>query len=234
MRNSSKASKHIRTQSWSAQAHDIAANSKTQQQLSAYIYLEVKLAEALDRCDSICPPRASESGETLPNKLRTAVCCKVDSYLVLLALTTLSVKHQVLSTDTQGVVHPVLHLSLSTCEWASFTYNACHCGTFQVLTELCTISGPFSRVLSKLKDELICSIYSNYYAMEQTGLQFKQLPYYKAAERLEADNKHLTQEKDAFRKVLQRRQVCSSKLWSINWHEPAGSQRTCTLHLLMA
>lgn len=77
----------------------------------------------------------------------------------------------------------------------------------QVLSELCAISGPFARVLGKLKDELIRSIYSNYYAMEQTGLQFKQLPYYKAAERLEADNKHLAQEKDAFRKVLQRRQV---------------------------
>ena len=102
---------------------------------------------------------------------------------------------------------------------------------FQVLTELCTISGPFSRVLGKLKDELICSIYSNYYAMEQTGLQFKQLPYYKAAERLEADNKHLTQEKDAFRKVLQRRQVCSSKLWLINWYEPACSPKNTHIKL---
>ena len=90
----------------------------------------------------------------------------------------------------------------------------------QVLTELCTISGPFSRVLGKLKDELIRSIYSNYYAMEQTGLQFRQLPYFKAAERLEADNKHLTQEKEAFRKVLQRRQVCTqaARLAAITAH----------------
>lgn len=72
-----RSSKYIRTQSWSAQAHDLAGNSKTRHQLSAYVYLEVKLAEALDRCDSICPPKASESGEPLPNKLRTAVCCKV-------------------------------------------------------------------------------------------------------------------------------------------------------------
>ena len=43
--------------------------------------------------------------------------------------------------------------------------------------------------------------------MEQQGLQFSQLPYYKAAERLEADNKHMLQEKEAFKKVLLRRQV---------------------------
>lgn len=43
--------------------------------------------------------------------------------------------------------------------------------------------------------------------MEQQGLQFSQLPYYKAAERLEADNKHLLRDKEAFKKVLLRRQV---------------------------
>lgn len=77
----------------------------------------------------------------------------------------------------------------------------------QVLTDLCNVSGPWSKVLKTLRDELVRSVYSDYYAMEQQGLQFSQLPYYKAAERLEADNKHLLQEKDAFKKVLLRRQV---------------------------
>lgn len=77
----------------------------------------------------------------------------------------------------------------------------------QVLTDLCNVSGPWSKVLRKLRDELVRSVYSDYYAMEQQGLQFSQLPYYKAAERLEADNKHLLQEKEAFKKVLLRRQV---------------------------
>lgn len=77
----------------------------------------------------------------------------------------------------------------------------------QVLTDLCKVSGAFSKVLGTLRDELVRSVYSDYYAMEQQGLQFSQLPYYKAAERLEADNKHLRQEKEAFKKVLLRRQV---------------------------
>ena len=82
----------------------------------------------------------------------------------------------------------------------------------QVLTDLCSVSGPFSKVLGTVRNELVCSIYSDYYAMEQQGLQFSQLPYYKAAERLEADNKHLVQEKQAFKKVLVRRQVMCRSL----------------------
>lgn len=77
----------------------------------------------------------------------------------------------------------------------------------QVLTDLCNVSGPWSRVLRTLRDELVRSVYSDYYAMEQQGLQFSQLPYYKAAERLEADNKHLLQEREAFKKLLLQRQV---------------------------
>lgn len=77
----------------------------------------------------------------------------------------------------------------------------------QVLTDLCNVSGPFSKVLRTVRTELVRSVYSDYYAVEQQGLQFSQLPYYKAAERLEADNKHLLQEKEAFKKVLLRRQV---------------------------
>ena len=62
-------------------------------------------------------------------------------------------------------------------------------------------------MLRTLRDELVRSVYSDYYAMEQQGLQFSQLPYYKAAERLEADNKHLLQEKQAFKQLLLQRQV---------------------------
>lgn len=62
-------------------------------------------------------------------------------------------------------------------------------------------------MLRTLRDELVRSVYSDYYAMEQQGLQFSQLPYYKAAERLEADNKYLLRDKEAFKKVLLRRQV---------------------------
>ena len=111
---------------------------------------------------------------------------------------------------------PTLHIAmlpgvrLSHCA-SNLNSNNCYPSTstrmMQVLTDLCNVSGPFSKVLRTVRTELVRSVYSDYYAMEQQGLQFSQLPYYKAAERLEADNKHLLQEKDAFKKVLLRRQV---------------------------
>ncbi|DBB06613.1 hypothetical protein WJX77_004467 [Trebouxia sp. C0004] len=149
--HSGTTSRHARTQDWHAQGQELTGSHQPKRQLSVCIQLEVKLAEALDKCDSLCPPQADDHGQLLPNKLRTAVCCKV-------------------------------------------------------LTDLCNVSGPFSKVLRTVKTELVRSVYSDYYAMEQQGLQFSQLPYYKAAERLEADNKHLLQEKEAFKKVLLRRQ----------------------------
>ena len=88
------------------------------------------------------------------------------------------------------------HVKQDCCRWP------------QVLSDLCDVSGPFSNVLAAIKDELVRAIYSDYYSIEQQGLQFSQLPYFKAAERLEADNKHLQQEKEVFRKVLLSRQVC--------------------------
>ncbi|KAL0056403.1 hypothetical protein WJX82_010947 [Trebouxia sp. C0006] len=149
--HSGSTNRHARTQDWHAQGQELTGIHQPKRQLSVCIQLEVKLAEALDKCDSLCPPQADDHGQLLPNKLRTAVCCKV-------------------------------------------------------LTDLCNVSGPFSKVLRTVRTELVRSVYSDYYAMEQQGLQFSQLPYYKAAERLEADNKHLLQEKESFKKVLLRRQ----------------------------
>lgn len=44
---------------------------------SASVHIQVKLTEALDYCDSLSPPRATEDGQPQPDRLRTAVCCKV-------------------------------------------------------------------------------------------------------------------------------------------------------------
>ena len=44
---------------------------------SASVHIQVKLTEALDHCDSLSPPRAAEDGQVQPDRLRTAVCCKV-------------------------------------------------------------------------------------------------------------------------------------------------------------
>ena len=72
-------SKHVRTQDWHEQGQDLTHAQQPTRQLSTCIQLEVKLAEALDRCDSLSPPQANDDGQLLPNKLRTAVCCKAST-----------------------------------------------------------------------------------------------------------------------------------------------------------
>lgn len=71
--------KHVRTQGWHDQGQDLTQSQQPKRQLSVCIQLEVKLAEALDRCDSLSPPQADDDGQLLPNKLRTAVCCKASA-----------------------------------------------------------------------------------------------------------------------------------------------------------
>ena len=71
--------KHVRTQDWHDQGQDLTHIQQPKRPLSVCIELEVKLAEALDRCDSLSPPQADDAGQTLPNKLRTAVCCKAST-----------------------------------------------------------------------------------------------------------------------------------------------------------
>ncbi|KAA6423684.1 MAG: hypothetical protein FRX49_06255 [Trebouxia sp. A1-2] len=68
--------RHARTQDWHAQGQELTGSHQPKRQLSVCIQLEVKLAEALDKCDSLCPPQADDHGQLRPNKLRTAVCCK--------------------------------------------------------------------------------------------------------------------------------------------------------------
>lgn len=196
-------SKHVRTQNWHDQGQDLTHTQQPKRQLSVCVQLEVKLAEALDRCDSLSPPQADDAGQIVPNKLRTAVCCKasIDKPSML---------------GLHGIVLPVG--GLSSCA-GKISCTLLSKSLPQVLTDLCNVSGPWSKVLRKLRDELVRSVYSDYYAMEQQGLQFSQLPYYKAAERLEADNKHLLQEKEAFKKVLLRRQVMH--------HAPAAIRCSC-------
>ncbi len=75
--HSGSTNRHARTQDWHAQGQELTGIHQPKRQLSVCIQLEVKLAEALDKCDSLCPPQADDHGQLLPNKLRTAVCCKV-------------------------------------------------------------------------------------------------------------------------------------------------------------
>ena len=61
------------------QAQEVMAPDADRRYASASVHIQVKLTEALDHCDSLSPPRAAEDGQLQPDRLRTAVCCKVRS-----------------------------------------------------------------------------------------------------------------------------------------------------------
>ncbi|GFH10534.1 uncharacterized protein HaLaN_05861 [Haematococcus lacustris] len=63
---------------WEAQARDITTDSASSEKFkSLALHAEVKLAEALERCNRVHPTVYSSEGEERPNKLRTAVSCQV-------------------------------------------------------------------------------------------------------------------------------------------------------------
>ncbi|GFH13853.1 uncharacterized protein HaLaN_09809 [Haematococcus lacustris] len=63
---------------WEAQARDITTESASSEKFkSLALHAEVKLAEALERCNRVHPTVYSSEGEERPNKLRTAVSCQL-------------------------------------------------------------------------------------------------------------------------------------------------------------
>ncbi|KAL6758088.1 hypothetical protein V8C86DRAFT_2608914 [Haematococcus lacustris] len=63
---------------WEAQARDITTDSASSEKFkSLALHAEVKLAEALERCNRVHPTVYSSEGEERPNKLRTAVSCQL-------------------------------------------------------------------------------------------------------------------------------------------------------------
>ncbi|KAG2431074.1 hypothetical protein HXX76_009607 [Chlamydomonas incerta] len=129
--------------SWSRQARDITSDlTASDKYKSLALHAEVKLAEALERCERVSPLAHTAAGEERPNKLRTAVAC-------------------------------------------------------QLLGEFAELCGPFSGVLTQLRDELLKGLYSPQYASERGGLAFDQLPWFSVAERLERDKEAMLEERDA-------------------------------------
>ncbi|EFJ52972.1 hypothetical protein VOLCADRAFT_102592 [Volvox carteri f. nagariensis] len=63
---------------WSRQAKEITSDlTGSDKYKSLALHAEVKLAEALERCERVSPVTRSSSGEERPNKLRTAVACQL-------------------------------------------------------------------------------------------------------------------------------------------------------------
>ncbi|MEW5314025.1 MAG: hypothetical protein WDW38_005553 [Sanguina aurantia] len=55
----------------------------------------------------------------------------------------------------------------------------------QLLAEFAELCGPFGSVLRSIREELVKSVFSGYYASERGALVFDQLPWFSVAERLE-------------------------------------------------
>lgn len=68
----------MEAKTWDSQAKDITADiASSDKYKSLVLHAEVKLAEALERCNRVQPVTYASTGEEKPNKLRTAVCCQV-------------------------------------------------------------------------------------------------------------------------------------------------------------
>ncbi|KAG2492242.1 hypothetical protein HYH03_009486 [Edaphochlamys debaryana] len=64
--------------SWSLQAKEITSDlASSDKYKSLALHAEVKLAEALERCERVSPLATAPTGEERPNKLRTAVACQL-------------------------------------------------------------------------------------------------------------------------------------------------------------
>ena len=76
----------------------------------------------------------------------------------------------------------------------------------QVFSELCKMAGPFSSVLSRLRDEFVLSMYSDYYVSEGGDSVFDQQPYFSAIKRIEQERAQLLEEQERFRDLLMDRE----------------------------
>ena len=77
----------------------------------------------------------------------------------------------------------------------------------QLLGEFAELCGPFSTVLTTLRDEMVRSIYSEFYESERGNLQFDQLTWFSVSERLEREKDVMMQERVLFKKQISEQDV---------------------------
>jgi hypothetical protein len=66
----------VKTRSWDAQATEVMADaSSTERFRSLAVYADIKLQEALDKCNGITPAHARDEGA--PDRFRAACCLQV-------------------------------------------------------------------------------------------------------------------------------------------------------------
>lgn len=77
----------------------------------------------------------------------------------------------------------------------------------QLLGEFGELCGPFAPVLKQMRDELIKSLYSWYYATDSGSLAFDQQPWFSVATRLQREKTIMIEERDRFKQMLASHQV---------------------------
>lgn len=63
----------------------------------------------------------------------------------------------------------------------------------KILSEVSKLETPIKKALSMIQKELISAIYGNYYDINDDSLEFLQIPYFMAIEKLESEKESLIQ-----------------------------------------
>ena len=171
---------------WGSQGSDILSSLTHSKYQSVVTELEVRLREALDKCDAATAAHLRTcSDERTPHKLRTAVCCQLLQELSKMAGPFCGV----LKTLCQELVRTPPDCQIKACPASAIngTPNVCSCATRADDDETAT---------------QVASIYSDCYASDVGSRLMDQLPYFAVAAKLEAENAHLEQRQAAFAQEL--------------------------------
>ncbi|KAJ9516094.1 hypothetical protein QJQ45_024521, partial [Haematococcus lacustris] len=183
---------------WEAQARDITTDSASSEKFkSLALHAEVKLAEALERCNRVHPTVYSSEGEERPNKLRTAVSCQLLGEFAELC----GPFAQVLRHIRDELVS-WCHSLPPTPPLPTYTSNTLY---YPALTGVAL--GVDLMPGSPAWLEQVKAIYSSVCASERGLLVFDQLPWFNVAERLEKENEVLRAERSRFEAMLQEQQA---------------------------
>eukprot|EP00899_Mesostigma_viride_P022010 jgi/Mesvir1/2994/Mv06891-RA.3 len=75
----------------------------------------------------------------------------------------------------------------------------------QLLSEMCEMTGPFSGVLTSIRDELARAVYSDYYVTNDGDQPYKQVPYFSVVAKLEEEKRLMEEERDKWAAELLER-----------------------------
>lgn len=168
----------MKARSWKQQSEAITGQLKDPKSRSPSIKAHIRLQEALHQCNMISGCRDGTSDK--PNRLRTAVSCKLLEELAVLAGPYASML-QILCKELVGTY--IIRFS-ARCSMIMSHYfgDSSRCVTISV--------------------QQVKSTYSDRFALDGSKDRMDQLPYYSIAEKLEKQNSLLVEEQCQFRLEL--------------------------------